>query len=164
MNTLILTADVLRCLDDEGTIKIVVAVDDEGVPHPAVKQSLRAEEGHLVYLDFIESSRANRCMTGALWFERKISVLLLTADRRSFRIKARPVRAVTSTKRFEGYYREAKEKYGLDLAAAWMLEPLEISEGTLQKRIEEEGRRRPYFEHLDRLAVMPENRRDLGED
>jgi hypothetical protein len=164
MGNEILTRDVLRCLGDERTIKIVAAADEEGVPHPTVKQSLRAEDGYLVYLDFIESSRANRCMTGALWFERKVSVLLLTFDGRSFRIKARPFRAVTSTKRFEAYYREAKEKYGLDLAAAWMLEPLEINEGTLQKRVEEEERRRPYFQHLDRLAAVPDGRRHLVED
>ncbi|MDR2789113.1 MAG: hypothetical protein LBD06_12375 [Candidatus Accumulibacter sp.] len=149
----ILTVDVLRCLDDERTIKIVVTSDDDGVPHPAVKESLRAEEGHLVYLDFIESSRSNRHMTKALWFDGKISVLLLTADRRSFRIIARPLRAVTNTKRFEGYYREAKEKYGLDLATAWILQPLEMSEGTLRKRVGEEAQRRAYFNHLDRLAL-----------
>ena len=148
----ILTEEVLRYLDDERTIRIVATSDDEGVPHPTVKESLRAEDDHLVYLDFIESSLANRYMTKALWFGGKASVLILTADRRSFKIRVRPYRAVISTKRFETYYREAREKYGLDLAAAWILEPLEMSEETLGKRVAEEARRRSYFKHLDRLA------------
>jgi hypothetical protein len=160
----ILSDDVLRCLDDERTIKVVVASDDDGVPHPVVKGSLRAEGGDLVYLDFIESSRANRHMTAALWFDRKVSVLILGADGRSFRITARPLRAVTSTRRFGEYYREAKEKYGQDLATAWILRPLETSEGTLQKRVEEEARRRPYFKHLDNLAIAAARRRDTGEN
>ena len=160
----ILTGDLLRCLDDERTIKIVVASDDDGVPHPVVKESLRAEGGDLVYLDFIESSRSNRHMTAALWFDRKVSVLVLGPDGRSFRITARPRRAVTSTRRFDGYYREAKEKYGFDLAAAWVLEPLEISEGTLRKRIEEETLRRPYFKHLDRLSTGTGGRQCAGDD
>jgi hypothetical protein len=149
----ILIPDVLRCLGDERTIKIVVASDDDGVPHPVVKESLRAEGGDLVYLDFIESSQANRYMTKALWFDRKVSVLILGADGRSFKITARPLRAVTNTRRFEGYYREAKEKYGLDLAVAWILEPLAMREETLKKRVEEEAQRRPYFKHLDRLVL-----------
>jgi hypothetical protein len=160
----ILTEEVLRYLDDERTIKIVVTADDDGAPHPAVKQSLRAEDGHLVYLDFIESSRTNRYMTAALWFDRKASVLILTADRRSFKIRVRPYRAVTNTRRFEGYYREAKEKYGLDLAVAWILEPLETSEETLEKRVEEEAQRRSYFKHLDRLAVKAGDARSVGKN
>jgi hypothetical protein len=164
MGNEILTTDVLRCLDDERTIKVVVTSDDDGVPHPAVKESLRAEDGNLVYLDFIESSRANRHMTAALWFDKKVSVLILSADGRSFKITARPLRAVVNTKRFEGYYREAKEKYDLDLAAAWVLQPLEVSEGTLRKRVEEEARHRAYFNHLDRLAGKTGEEQARGEN
>jgi hypothetical protein len=164
MGNEILSGDVLRCIGDEGTTKIVVTTDDDGVPHPVVKASLRAEDGRLVYLDFIESSLSSRYMTKALWFDRKIAILLLTADQRSFKITARPNRAVVNTKCFERYYRQAREEYGLDLAVAWIIEPLEVREETLGKRVAEEAQRRPYFQHLDRLAVKTDGTPSAGEN
>jgi hypothetical protein len=90
-------------------------------------------------------------MTRSLWFDEKISVLIITPDKKSFSITARPVRAIVSGKDFQVFYREAAEKYGIDLSTVWVLKPEEIVEQSLQKRIAEESERRPYFIHLDRL-------------
>jgi hypothetical protein len=143
--------EVLALLDDPDCTKILCCVDDEGAPYPAVKGSLQSENENILYLEFIESSKTNRYMTRSLWFDKKVSVLILTPDKKSFLISARPVRAVVSGKYFQKYYNQASEKYGLDLSTVWILKPESITEQTLQKRVEEEAEARSYFIHLDRL-------------
>jgi hypothetical protein len=142
---------VLELLNDAGCVKIISCVDDGGAPYAAVKDSLQSDGENIVYLEFLESSKTNRYVTRALWFDKKVSVLLLAPDKKSFLISARPVRAVVSGKYFQEFYAGASRKYGLDLAAVWILKPEKITEQTLKKRIEEEAAARPYFIHLDRL-------------
>ncbi|GBU25960.1 hypothetical protein R83H12_02629 [Fibrobacteria bacterium R8-3-H12] len=145
--------EVLNLLNNGDTVKILVTVDDKGTPHPVVKNSLRNEGNAITYVEFLESSRTNRYMTKSLWFNKSVSILILTPDEKSWEITALPVRAIVNGKNFQRYYEEAQKKYnGLDIATVWVLQPLEIREGTLQKRVDEESQNRPYFLHLDRLA------------
>jgi len=145
--------EVLNLLNNGDTVKILVTVDDGGTPHPVVKNSLRNEGDAITYIEFLESSRTNRFMTKSLWFNKVISILILTPDGKSWEITALPVRAIVNGKIFQRYYEEAINKYdGLDIATVWVLQPLEIREGTLQKRVAEESQNRPYFLHLDKLA------------
>jgi hypothetical protein len=153
--------EVLDLLNDEECVKILCCADDAGTPHPVVKDSLRSEGGNILYLEFIESSRTNRYMTKALWFDRTVTVLIVTSDKRSFSVTARPVRALVCGKEFQAFYREAKQKYGgLDLSTVWILKPEEITEQTLRKRVDEETTKRPYFVHLDRLKKEQEGKND----
>ena len=76
--------EVLALLDDPDCTKILCCVDDEGAPHPAVKGSLQSENENILYLEFIESSKTNRYMTRSLWFDKKVSELILTPDKKFF--------------------------------------------------------------------------------
>jgi hypothetical protein len=144
--------EILELLNDGAAVKILVTADETGAPHPVVKDSLRFEDGKIIYFEFCEASRSNRNMTNALWFDKKAVILLFVSDKRSFNITAKPARCVVNTKLFQRYYEEAREKYGFDLSSAWILEPLEITEHSLGFRVEQESRARSYFNHLDRLA------------
>jgi hypothetical protein len=144
--------EVLALLNSAGSVKIVCGIDGDGLPHPAVKDSLRSDGENILYFEYIESSETNRCMTRALWFDKKVAVLVVTPAKQSFLIKARPVRALVSGKEFQAFYREARlAEGGPDLSTVWILKPEEIIEQTPQKRLEEESAARPYFIHLDRL-------------
>ncbi|MDR1460245.1 MAG: hypothetical protein LBI78_01180 [Campylobacteraceae bacterium] len=148
-----MTHKILELLNDERSVKVLINIDDDGVAHPAVKNSLRSENDNIVYTEFLESSNTNRFLTKALWFDKKVSILLLTHDGRSFKIVAQPTRAIVSGKIFQKYYEEVQSKFkDFDLSTVWVFKPLEITEQTLQKRVDEEKRDRPYFLHLDRLA------------
>jgi monomeric isocitrate dehydrogenase len=145
--------DILELLNDEKSVKILVSVDDEGLPHPVVKESLRYENGDIIHTEFLESSNTNRFLTKALWFDKKVVILLLDSDKRSFKITAQPVRAIVNGKLFQKYYEEVQNRFkDFDLSTVWVFKPLEIKEQTLQKRVDEETHARPYFLHLDRLA------------
>ena len=98
-------------------------------------------------------------MTKSLWFDKPISILLLTADERSFLITAQPHRAIVNGKEFQKYYEAVQKQYGdFDLSTVWVLKPLEIVEQSLHVRVKEEENKRPYFLHLDRLAKEKQER------
>jgi hypothetical protein len=92
-------------------------------------------------------------MTKSLWFDKPVSILLVTPDEKSWKITALPVRSIVNGKIFQTYYELAREKYGgFDLSTVWILKPLKIIEETLRERAAEESKNRSYFLHLDRLA------------
>ncbi|MDR1976327.1 MAG: hypothetical protein LBQ18_04990 [Campylobacteraceae bacterium] len=145
--------EILELLNDSKSVKILISTDSEGAPHPAIKSSLKSEGGEIIYTEFLESSDTNRYLTKSLWFDKKVTVFLISHDGRTFKITVKPVRAIVNGKVFQRYYEEVQKKYGdFDLSTVWILKPLVIREQTLQKRVEEEAKGRPYFLHLDRLA------------
>ena len=141
--------EILNFLNDKESVKILVNVDDSGLPHPAVKGSLRSEDGNIIYTEVIESSNTNRFLNRALWLNKKVSILLITSNKRSFKIVAQPTKAIVSGKVFQKYYEEVQNRNkNFDLSTVWIFKPLEIVEqkskrGELQKTL---------FLHLDRLA------------
>jgi len=149
--------EVLNLLNDAKSVKVLINVDEEGLPYPAVKSSLKSDGDEIIYTEFIESSNTNRYMTKSLWFDKNVTILLLSHDGRSFNITAKPTRAIVNGKIFQRYYEEVQKEFGdFDLSTVWILKPLAITEQTLQKRVDEEAAKRPYFLHLDRLARAKE--------
>lgn len=72
-----LNKDIEDLLSDEETIKVLATTDEKGIPHAVVKQSLHlGEDGNLVYLELLESSRTNKNMVWSIWFDRKVSIVL----------------------------------------------------------------------------------------
>jgi hypothetical protein len=146
--------EALNFLDEPGVIKILVTSDAAGAPHAAVKQSLRHEDGSVVYWEFFEQSAANRNMTAALWHDRPVSILLIASGERSFVITAKARYAFVGGRIFRRHYELARKQYGnVDLACVWFLQPTGAEEHTLAIRLREENRLHPYFSHLDRLAA-----------
>jgi hypothetical protein len=81
--------EVLTLLNNKDTVKILVTVDDGKTSHPAVKDSIRGKGDTITYMEFLESSRANRYMTKSLWFNRTVSILVLAPGEKSWEITAR---------------------------------------------------------------------------
>ncbi|MDR2111597.1 MAG: hypothetical protein LBQ62_00595 [Candidatus Accumulibacter sp.] len=149
--------EILELLNDEASVKILVTVDEHGLPHPAVKSSLRYCGGEVIYLEYLESSRTNRGMTRSLWYEKDVVILLARPGEKSFVIVAHPVRALVCGKEFQRYYEEVQRERGdFDLAAVWIMKPLAVTDQSLDVRVAEETARHPHFMHLDRLAKYKE--------
>ncbi|MDR1136844.1 MAG: hypothetical protein LBK91_00850 [Synergistaceae bacterium] len=136
------------------TVKVLSTTDNRGVPHSVVKNSLRADDdGNLAYLEMIESSDTNSNMTGSLWFDRQVSILLIGANGASWQIKGSPERCLVAGPVFEAHYREIREKQGdVDLAAVWVITPEEVRDESFDARFAEESAAHPMFLHLDRIA------------
>ncbi|MDR3324998.1 MAG: hypothetical protein LBS82_03280 [Spirochaetaceae bacterium] len=152
MGNEILAISKIKLLDDEKNIKILVTTDDEGIPHPVVKESLHSDGDNIIYTEYLESSRTNRYLTRSLWFNKKVRILILTPEKKSYAVTALPVRAIVSGKIFQVHYEEVQRKTDFDLSTVWILKPLQIIDETLQQRMTEELESRPYFLHLDRIA------------
>jgi len=151
--------EILKRINEKESVKILVTVDENNLPHPVVKDSLHSDGEHIIYTEFIESSKTNRYMTKSLWFDKPVSILLLTNDERSYTITAQPHRAIVNGKEFQKYYESVQKQYGdFDLSTVWVLKPLEIVEQSLHVRVKEEENKRPYFLHLDRLAKEKQER------
>jgi len=145
-------AAVLERLNEPNAVKILVTLDEHGAPHPTPKGSLRWDGERIVSWEILESSRTNRNLTRAIWFDKPVAILLLTADRRAWKIAARAARNVVQGKEFTRDYEEAERRRGISIAAVWHFEPLAVTDQSPTTRIAEERTAHPYFVHLDRLA------------
>lgn len=149
-----LSEGVRAALEDETTVKILGTADAHGVPHLAVKESLRLRpDGLIDYREYIESSTTNRNMTASIWFGVPVS-LCLVSGKRSFLVKGKVVRAVISGREFRQHYEDVRQLSGdLDLSTVWIIEPDFEQDTTLCVRKEEEEKAHPLLQHVDRLLV-----------
>lgn len=149
-----LTEDILNLLECGDTVKTLVTVDGDGVPHAVFKDAVYAgEDGKLISLEVIESSQTNSNLVHSIWFKRKVTLSLLGRDGTSYQIKGTPTHCLVTGPIFERHYRDIREKLGdVDLAAVWVIEPEEIRNQTFRVRTEEEAVAHPLFLHLDRIA------------
>lgn len=149
-----ISQEVKEIILDKDTIKVLASVDLDGNPHVVAKGSLSVnDEGKIVYLELLESSKTNKNLIGSLWFEKKVAINVISKDRRSFQIKGKPIKTLVAGRVYEEYYKKAQEKNkDNDLAAVYFIEPEEVIEETYFARKEIEGKKHPLYIHLDRLA------------
>lgn len=148
-----LTQEIIELLNDPESTKVLGTIGDDGFPHLAVKQSLRFEDGNLIYLELLESSRASRNMVRSIWFDRKVSVSIRGKDNRCYQIKGKPVKAHIAGPVFRRHYEAVRDRFrDVDLAAVWVIEPELVMDQSFSVRKQQEAAKFPYFNHLDRLA------------
>jgi hypothetical protein len=149
-----LEKEVIELLADKDTVKILTTIDNKGVPHTVIKQSLHlGEDGNLIHRELLESSQTNKNLVRSIWFNHKVAITLKGTDGRSYQIKGKPIRAIISGPVFQEQYLQVRERLGdVDLAAVWIIEPEEIRNETYFVRKNQEEADHPYFKHLDRLA------------
>jgi predicted pyridoxine 5'-phosphate oxidase superfamily flavin-nucleotide-binding protein len=149
-----LNQEVLDLLQSEETVKILTTVDERGVPHAVPKGSLTlGDNGTLVMLELLESSRTNRNLVRSIWYDLKVSVLLIGKNNQAFQIKGVPVKTYVSGPVFQKHYAAARERLGdVDPAAVWIIRPDEVINQSWTVRQDEQRATRPTFTHLDRLV------------
>lgn len=151
-----LTTEIIELLNDRDSTKVLATLDSDGFPHAVVKQSLQpAQDGNILYLELIESSRTNKNLVRSIWFNQKVAITLIGRDGRSYQIKGAPVKTHITGPLFQEQYSAVRQRLGdVDLAAVWVIEPQEIIDETFGKRKAEEEAAHPLFQHLDRLAAV----------
>ncbi|MGN0642059.1 MAG: hypothetical protein ACI4JJ_02830 [Huintestinicola sp.] len=148
-----LSIEAKNALADKDTIKALATVDKNGDPHVVFKGSLHlTNDGLIEFYEILESSQTNSNLVGSIWFGRTAAINLLTADKKSYQIKAKPVKSIASGHYFEAAYVKLRESKGdIDLGAIWQLEPIEEKEQTFAARIAEDEAAYPLLKHLDRI-------------
>lgn len=141
-------------IEDKETLKLVATVGKDGIPHAVYKGSLHVnEDGNIEYYELLESARDNQNFVYSLWFDKKISISILDKNKRSFEIIGKPVRSITSGKKFLDAYANLKNARGnsSDLGAIQIIEIEEIREETYAVRKQEDEEKYPILKHIDRL-------------
>jgi hypothetical protein len=153
MSTL-LDASVRELLSDKATVKILATTDEHGVPHAVAKGSLSLDEdGNLIHLELIESSRTNRNLVYSLWHDRPVSILLVGGDGRSYQIQGVPRRLHVSGPLFQQHYQALRARLGdVDLSGVWVIEPRQATDQSWRSRLAAETATGGNLLHLDRIA------------
>ncbi|MEK4511124.1 pyridoxamine 5'-phosphate oxidase family protein [Paenibacillus sp. FSL K6-2524] len=144
---------VVELINNKDSVKVLATLDGDGVPHTAVKQSLHVDqEGRIVYLELLESSRTFKNITLSLWHDQYVSVTVKD-DESSYKIKGKPTRIHICGTLFEEHYIAVRERLGdVDLAAVCVIEPEEVRNQTYHERLAVQEAGQPFYVHLDRLA------------
>lgn len=148
-----LNEQVTELLKDAQTIKALATTDKHGKPHVIVDHTITLDEnGNIVYLELIETSKTNSNLVNSIWFKRTVAVIV-SKNGVSYEIKGTPVRSIISGPVFEHYYKITRE-WGedVDLSTVWIIEPEEISDESYAFRKQQEKEHHPLIGHLDRLA------------
>lgn len=147
--------EVAELFSDRDTVKVLATTDAQGVPHAALKQTLHLDEdGNLVYLELLESSKTNKNLVWSLWFDRSVSIALGGKNRSSYQIIGKPIKTHITGPLFKKYYVKIRDQFEgkADLAAVWIIKPEQVINQTFFARKVEEEARHPTFKHLDLLA------------
>lgn len=145
--------DIKQIINDPETVKIVGTVGVDGVPHTAVKQSLHInKEGKIEYVELFESSKSYRNITGSLWYNKKVSISILSKNNESFEIVGEIDRILIAGREYEKVYTKVLEQKGFDIAAVITIIPETVENSSPNEKFEEQEKTRLFFKHLDRLS------------
>jgi len=150
-----LLQQVKNIVADSGSLKIVSTLNENGSIHSAPKGSLKVNAaGQLEYVEVLESSSSYKNVVRSLWFDKKVTVLVIGAEKRSYEITGNIKRILTSGRYFENSYNAILEKIGHGIAAVIQIDIESVNDFDISKRIERQEREHFFFTHLDRLAVQ----------
>jgi hypothetical protein len=143
-------------LEDSATVATIATIDENGAPRSVPSPFLRLDAaGRLVHLELLETSATHRNLLRSIWFDKPVSVTISGSNGQVLVIAGRTHKAHVSGLLFSDYYREVRSKLDdADLAAVWLIEPLQISDETYVTRKAREEELHPFHLHLDRLAVQ----------
>ena len=115
------------CRDSE-TLKVLVTTDEEGVPHPVIKNSFTVlDNGMLAYAELIERCHTYKNMLRNYWHKKNVAILLFNQKKGAFQIKGRPVRFLVEGVIWKKFVEEIwKVLPEADPAGIWTIEPLEV--------------------------------------
>lgn len=149
-----LTSEQKALFADTQTIKVLTTVDGTGKPHGKIDRSIHlADDGTIVYLELLESSKSNHNLVESIWFDRSVSVLVLGDGERCIEVTGKPVRVHITGPIFERYYVDVRSRLGdVDLSGVWIIVPEQVTDENFWSKKAREESERPFFRHLDRLA------------
>lgn len=148
-----LNKEIIEAFANKNTIKALATVDKNGLPYVVYKGSLHINgDGNIELYEILESSQNNSNLVYSIWFDKTASVNLLTANRKSYQIKLKPIKSIISGRYFENAYNTLREGgKDIDLGAIWQFEAVEVKEETFSVRVQEDEEAYPLLKHIDRL-------------
>ena len=121
---------------------------------PSRPSSRSARRGICCTLSSPRRRTPPRVLLNSLWFNRPVAILLARPDGSGARILGRVERSIIAGPLFQRLYAEVQARHGeVGLAAIWEIRPTEIEVVDRTRWVFDESATRPFFTHLDRLAI-----------
>jgi hypothetical protein len=140
---------------DPGGVKVVSTLNENGTIHSAPKGTLTVNAaGQLEYLEVLESSASYKNTVRSLWFDKKVTVLIVGSDRKAFEIVGTVKRILVAGQQYEDAYNAFLERKGFGIAAIIQIDIDSVTDLDISIGIERQKREHFFFTHLDRLAVQ----------
>ena len=146
--------ELRRLIEDRESIKVVSSINREGIINSAPKGSLEISgKDELTYVEILESSKSYRNIVYSIWFDKKISILIVGKDRESYQIQGSVKKILTCGTEYEEYYRKYQGARGFDIAAVVKIKIEDINDLNLVKGIEKQKKEHPFFSHYDSISI-----------
>src|SRR5512138_1110829 len=123
-----LNKEIIALLGSDDATKVLATISEHGYPHAAVKPFIRTDDdGNLLYLELVESSRTQKNLVRSIWFDQKVSISVSDKSGSSWQVKGKPVKTLITGPIFLQHYHEVRQLLGdVDLSAVWVIEPEEV--------------------------------------
>lgn len=130
---------LINIINSKSTIKALATVDKNGVPHVTYKGSFQfRNDGTIEFYEIIDTSVTNQNLIASIGFDKVVAVNFLSEEKESYQIKAKIKEAITSGQEFKKANQAIQKRFGdIDIAAVWILEPVEFREENFSKRRED---------------------------
>lgn len=146
--------DVVSLLASPGTAKVLATTGEDGTPHLTFSDDFYvAEDGRLLYLEFEEYSATNRNLVRSIWFSKRLTVQLRSAEGRAFQLHGVPWKALIGGPLYEQYYVLGRQQgRPTGLSTVWVINVDHVSDETPAVRALRDGDGRIPLVHLDSIA------------
>lgn len=151
-----LTEEIKNIINDKNTIAVVSAIGKNGNPYSAVSSKLEIrKDSRLGFYSLLETSQIQKNLVYSIWFDKEVSISLISKDGRNFQIYAKPYQALIAGREFEVAYEQSLVEFGedTDLSTVWLLDVVSAKESTYKVAKEIEKREHPYLGHYDHLPL-----------
>lgn len=150
----LINEELKKLIEDKNTIKVVSSQNREGIINSAPKGSLEISgDNELTYVEVLESSKSYRNIVYSIWYDKKVSVLVVGADRETYLIHGHVKKILTCGSEYEEYYKRYQEARGFDIAAAVKLEIETVDNLNLAEKIKKQKEEHPFFTHYDSISI-----------
>ena len=106
----ILNEELKNLIENKNSIKVVSTQDKEGVINSAPKGSLQiSADDELTYVEVLESSKSYSNVVYSIWFDKKVSVLVVGENKEAYLIHGHVKKILTCGREYEEYYRKYQE-------------------------------------------------------
>ncbi|MBC7963109.1 MAG: pyridoxamine 5'-phosphate oxidase family protein, partial [Steroidobacteraceae bacterium] len=100
-----LNKEIIALFNSDDSTKVLATVNEQGYPHAATKPYIRvADDGNLLYLELVESSRTQKNLVRSIWFDQKVSISVSGKNGQSWQIKGKPVKTLITGPVFLHHY------------------------------------------------------------
>ena len=147
---------LIELIRDSRTVKTIATTDFHGIPHVAPDPWLHlTEQSEFVHLELHLASISSRNFINSLWFNREVAISISGLHRQHWHVTGIPVKAHVCGPIFRQFYVQVRRELGdVDLAAVYIIKPIEVRDESVLNRQITEDSEHPFYRHLDRLTVQ----------